>query len=59
VIFGLVCLCLIARLWGKPEIIVGSYHFGRISSWISIVVTGWLSIWTAKLAGPWFAAPQE
>jgi hypothetical protein len=59
VIFGLVCLGLIARLWARPEIVIGSYHIGRISSWISIVVAGWLSIWLAKLAGPWFTGSQE
>jgi hypothetical protein len=59
VIFGLVSLGLIARLWARPEIVIGSYHFGRIPSWISIIIAGGLAIWTARLAGPWFTGPQE
>jgi hypothetical protein len=52
-IFGLISLGLVARLWARPEIVIGSYHLGRIPSWFLIIVTGAISIWLVKLAGPW------
>jgi hypothetical protein len=52
-IFGLVSLGFIARLWARPETIIGSYHLGRVPSLFLIIVTGGLSIWLLKLAGPW------
>ncbi|MCE0498168.1 MAG: hypothetical protein LV481_09515 [Methylacidiphilales bacterium] len=55
VIFGLVSLGLIARLWARSEIVIGSYHLGRIPSLFLIIATGGLSIWLVKLAGPWCA----
>jgi hypothetical protein len=59
VIFGLISLGLIARLWARHEIVVGSYHFGRTPSWTVIIVAGGLAIWMAMLAGPWFTGPQK
>jgi hypothetical protein len=59
VAFGFVSLFLIARLWARPEIVIGSYHVGRIQSWISIILAGCLAIWMAMLAGPWFSGHQE
>ena len=53
VILGLVSLGLIARLWARSEVVIGSYHLGRIPSVLSIIVAGGLSIWLVKLAGPW------
>ena len=53
VIFGLISLGHIARLWGRVDIVIGSHHLERSWSWISIIVTGLLAIWLAKLAGPW------
>jgi len=53
VIFGLVSLGLLARLWARSEIVIGSYHLGRIPSLFLIIVTGGLSIWLGRLAGPW------
>jgi hypothetical protein len=59
VIFGLICLAHIARFWASGDVVVGSYHFGRISSLLCIIVAGGLSIWLAKLAGPWCAETKE
>ena len=59
VIFGLVSLSHVARLWARAEIIIGGYHLGRIPSVIAIIITGGLAIWLAKLAGPWCAETNE
>jgi hypothetical protein len=53
VIFGLISLGHIARLWGRVDILIGSHRFERSWSWITIIATGLLAIWLAKLAGPW------
>jgi hypothetical protein len=53
VIFGLVSLGLIARLWARSEIVIGSCHLGRIPSLFLIIAMGGFSIWLVKLAGPW------
>jgi hypothetical protein len=58
-IFGLFCLAHIARLTMRAEIIVGNYRFGRIPSGIAVIVSGALSIWLAKLAGPWCTEAKE
>jgi hypothetical protein len=58
-ISGLICLGLIARLWGRPEMIISGFRIGRIASWIAIAFSGLLSIWLAKIAGPWLAGRQE
>jgi hypothetical protein len=59
VMLGLVGLGLIARLWARSEIAIGDYHLGRIPSLFLIIVTGGLSIWLAKLAGPWCTETKE
>jgi hypothetical protein len=59
VIFGLVSLGLIARLWARSEIFIGGYNLGRIPSLFVIIVTGGLSIWLARLAGPWCTETKE
>ena len=53
IIFGLVSLGHVARLWAQTEIVIGGHHLGRIPSVITIIITGGLAIWLAKLAGPW------
>ena len=58
VIVGLVSLGLIARLWARSEIVIGNYHLGRIPSLFLIIVTGGISIWLVKLAGPWCTGPK-
>jgi hypothetical protein len=58
-IFGLFCLAHIARLSTRAEIIIGSHHFGRIPSFIAVIISGVLSIWLAKLAGPWCTETKE
>ena len=55
VIFGLISLSHIVRLGAQVGIVIGGYHLGQIPSFIAIAITGGLSIWLAKLAGPWFA----
>jgi len=52
-IFALASLGLLARVWARPESVIGSYHLGRVQSLICVVITGVLGIWLAKLAGPW------
>jgi hypothetical protein len=52
-IFGLLSLAHIARLWAQTEIVIGGYHLGQIPNLIPIIITGALSIWLSKLAGPW------
>jgi len=52
-IFGLFCLADIAQLATRAEIIIGSHSFGRIPSVVAVIVSGFLSIWQSKLAGPW------
>ncbi len=60
ILFGLVGLVLIARLWARSEIVIGGTHLGRIPSSFLIAASGGLSIWLSKLAGPWRAeAPGE
>jgi hypothetical protein len=58
-IFGLVCLAHIARVAARIEIVVGDHRLGFMPSWIAIIVTGWLSIWFAQLAGPWSGAAKK
>src|SRR5665213_1929290 len=59
VIFGLVCLAHIARLWARTDVFIGSYHLGRIPSLLCIIASGGLSIWLAKLAGPWCVEAEQ
>jgi hypothetical protein len=54
-IFGLISLGHIARLWGRVDILIGGHRFERGWSWITIIASGLLAIWLAKLAGPWSA----
>jgi hypothetical protein len=49
----------IARLSTRAEIIIGSHRFGRIPSLIAVIISGVLSIWLAKLAGPWYVETKE
>ena len=58
-VFGLLCVAHIARLCARAEIIVGRHHLGQIPSFISIIGSGALSIWLAKLAGPWCVETKE
>jgi hypothetical protein len=53
VVFGLVCLLHIARLFAGTVISVGGYRLGSLSSWVCIIGSGGLSIWLSRLAGPW------
>jgi hypothetical protein len=55
-IFGLICIAHIARLWARTEIVIGGHYFGQSWSAMGIIITGGLSIWLSKLAGPWCAA---
>jgi hypothetical protein len=57
-IFGLICIAHIARWWARTDIVIGGYYVGQSWSVIGIIITGGLSIWLAKLAGPWCAAPD-
>lgn len=59
VIFGLLCLAHVARLGTRAEVVVGSHHFGRMPSLVAVIVCGFLSIWLAKLAGPWRAEATQ
>jgi hypothetical protein len=59
IIFGVVSLGLIAHLWARSEIFVASYSLGRIPSLFVIIVTGGLSIWLVRLAGPWRTEIKE
>ena len=55
VIFGIVSLWLLARLWARSGIVIGDHHVGRIAGLVAIAVTGVLGIWLSQLAGPWRA----
>jgi hypothetical protein len=52
-VFGLISLGHIARLWGRVDILIGSHRLEQSWSWITIIASGLLAIWLAKLAGPW------
>jgi hypothetical protein len=52
VIFGLVALVHLARIFRKTDVAVGSHHLGPMLSWIAIVVSAALCVWLWKLAGP-------
>jgi hypothetical protein len=58
-LFGLFCLAHIARLSTRAEVIIGSHRFGSIPSYIAVIVSGVLSIWLAKLSGPWYSENNE
>ena len=53
VLIALISLGLIARLWARSEIVIGSHHFGPVRSMFFIIITGGIGIWLTKLAGPW------
>ncbi len=52
VIFGIVSIIHLVRLFTGPEVWVGTHRLGAEASLIVVIVTGCLSIWLAKLAGP-------
>jgi hypothetical protein len=53
VVLALVCIILTARLGAETAVgLVGSTP-GRTASGAAIGITAALSIWMAKLAGPW------
>jgi len=54
-ILGGFALWHIARLWVGADLVIGRYHPGLVPRLISIAVAGAISIWLAKLAGPWFS----
>jgi hypothetical protein len=58
VTFGLVSLGLVARLWARPEFVIGSHPIGRAPGLFLITVTGGLGIGLVKLAGPWCSATK-
>jgi hypothetical protein len=58
-IFALFCVAHIARLTARAEITIGSHRFGPIPSFIAVIISGVLSIWLAKLAGPWRRETNE
>ena len=52
-IFALICLAHVARLGTRTDVIVAGHHFGSNWSVVAVVISGVLSIWLAKLSGPW------
>jgi hypothetical protein len=59
VIFGLVCLAQVARLFAGTPVTVGGHHLGVTASWLCLGATGGLAIWLARLAGPWCEEMRE
>jgi hypothetical protein len=58
VIFGLVSLGHILRVFRGFRIIIGSHDFGRGLSVAVIIVSGLLCVWMWKLAGPGCSGTQ-
>jgi len=58
-IFGLFCLAHIARLCTRAEVVIGSHRFGQIPSLVAVIISGVVSIWLAKLAGPWCSETND
>ncbi len=52
VIFGIISIIHFVRLFTGPEVFVGAHRMGPEASLVVVIVTGCLSIWLAKLAGP-------
>jgi hypothetical protein len=50
ILFGLVCLAHIVRLWERWEVKIGPYGFGHITSLVAVVVTALLSVWLWSLS---------
>ena len=50
VIFAMVCLGHLVRLWAGWEIHVGPVEFGPVASIVAVVVTALLSVWLWSLA---------
>lgn len=57
--FGLFSLWLIARWWARYRMFWSGHHPAWVLSWLGIVASGMLSIWLAKLAGPWSKETAE
>jgi uncharacterized membrane protein YccC len=50
VIFALVCLAHIVRLWEKWDVRIGPYEFGHVSSLVAIVISAVASVWLWSLS---------
>ncbi len=50
VIFALVCLGHLVRLWARWEVHVGPVEFGPVASIITVVITALLSVWLWSLS---------
>jgi hypothetical protein len=52
VLFGIISIVHLVRLFTGPEVFIGSHRLGVIPSLVAVVVFGSLSIWLSRLAGP-------
>jgi hypothetical protein len=59
VIFGIISIVHLVRLFTGPEVYIGSYRLGVMPSLIAVIVTGCLGIWLSRLAGPSCAKSEE
>jgi hypothetical protein len=57
VIFGLVCLAHIYRLWERWEVKIGPFWFGNVTSLIAVVIAALLSVWLWSLSARVSTAP--
>ncbi len=53
IVLGLVCVVLTARLGAEAAVGLAGSTSGRAASGAAIGITAALSIWMAKIAGPW------
>jgi len=58
-ILGGFSLWHVAQLWSGADLVIGRYHPGLVPRLLSIAIAGAVSIWLAKLAGPWSASMAE
>ena len=59
ILFGLVCLAHVVRLWERWEVRIGPFWFGHITSLVAVVVSALLSVWLWSLSKRRAAAPPS
>ncbi len=50
-VFGIISIVHLVRLFSGPEVYLGSYRLGPVPSLIAVIVFGSLGIWMSRLAG--------
>lgn len=50
VLFALVCLAHVVRLWESWDVRIGPFEFGHIPSLLAVVVSALLSVWLWSLS---------